>query len=151
GMFFGALRPDRTFRDEGQDDQREGHIVTISAATDDVRGVTALLPSPFSHVGSASASNGSILPFVHTIDGAGEAAGPPVNPEQNYRTDNGLFVNQLQSISIHPINGYAYVLSIPASPNGPVRFASNNTSLVSVFDTTSLNEVRIEQTSTEET
>src|SRR5438093_1243060 len=32
-LFFGQLRPGKTFLDEGQDDQREGRVVAISAAT----------------------------------------------------------------------------------------------------------------------
>src|SRR5205085_178285 len=35
-MFYAQLRPGKTFIDEGQDDQREGHVVAISAATNTV-------------------------------------------------------------------------------------------------------------------
>ena len=44
-MFFGQLRAGKTFLNEGQDDQREGHLVAISAATNTILGRRPTLSS----------------------------------------------------------------------------------------------------------
>ena len=51
----------------------------------------------------------------------------------------GCFPNQLQDIALH--EGYAYVLSVCASPRGPIGFKTNTAPLLSVFELTSEVEV----------
>src|SRR5439155_3884167 len=67
------------------------------------------------------------------------------NP-QTFTTPSGAFPNQLASIAIHPFLSKAYVVSTGASPNGPLRFNSNNQGLVSVFDTLTRSETPPAQT-----
>src|SRR5262249_34390729 len=43
-LFFSQLRPGKTATDEGQDDNREGRVVAISAATNTVLGTAVLGP-----------------------------------------------------------------------------------------------------------
>lgn len=51
----------------------------------------------------------------------------------------GCFPNQLQDIAIH--EGYAYVVSVCASPRGPISFKTNTAPLISVIDLESGAEV----------
>jgi YVTN family beta-propeller protein len=155
-MFFGVQRvgtenvnlPTKsTFRDEGQDDERDGHIVKIPVGggfANQIIGLTSLSPmatsvTAFAAAGCGFNSNGSVLPQTKTSDGVGTAAAAPHNPAaQSFPT--GCFPNQLASIAIRPVTGSAYVVSTAASPNGPFRFDSNVQGLVSVFSPTTLAE-----------
>jgi YVTN family beta-propeller protein len=127
GLFFAQLRPGKTSLEEGQDDQREGRVVAISAATNSILGApNPIILLPQSTTGFNS--NGRL---------AGAAAQVPAvastNP-QTFTTPTSAFPNQLAAIAIHPAQSRAYVVSTAASPNGPFRFNTNAQGLVSVFD-----------------
>ncbi|MFO0983887.1 MAG: hypothetical protein U1E76_19550 [Planctomycetota bacterium] len=136
-MFLAVPRAGKTGFDEGQDDSREGRLVAISTATNQLAGKVVLAPLG----DSGFKSNGSVLDFVGTSNGAGGVDAPdPKNPEDvSFAT--GCFPNQLADIAIHPRNGLAYVVSTAAAPNGPVKFNVNAQGLVSVFDTRNRKEV----------
>src|SRR5262249_34992823 len=60
-LFFAQLRPGKTFLDEGQDDQREGRVVAISAATDGVNPPPAVITlGPLANTGFNA--NGRLAP-----------------------------------------------------------------------------------------
>jgi cysteine-rich repeat protein/YVTN family beta-propeller protein len=139
GLFYAQLRPGKTSVDEGQDDQREGRVVAISAATN-----TALAaPNPIALAPLANSgfnANGKLAPGI--------ALAPAVastNP-QSFTTLTGAFPNQLAAIALHPTTGRGYVVSTGASPDGPVRFNSNTQGLVSVFSAAARTEVTSAQT-----
>src|SRR5439155_18511890 len=104
---------------EGEDDQREGRVVAISAATNTVQGAAVL--GPLASAGFNS--NGKLAP-------GGPPAGSPPNPTpavastnpQSFTTPTGAFPNQLAAIAIQPGQTRAYVVSTGGSPNGPLRF-----------------------------
>jgi len=126
-MFFGQLRPGKTSADEGQDDQREGHVVAISASTN----TPASSGNPISLgplLDTGFNSNGQLAPASGQVPFA-----PSTNP-QTFVTQTGAFPNQLASIALHPTQPRAYVVSTGASPNGPLRFNQMAQGLVSVFD-----------------
>src|SRR2546426_1475793 len=126
-LFFGQLRPGKTSTEEGQDDQREGRVVAISAATNSVLGA----PNPVLLAPQANAgfnSNGKLAP------GPGQVPAVASTNPQTFTTPTSAFPNQLAAIAIHPIQSRAYVVSTGASPNGPFRFNTNAQGLVSVFD-----------------
>jgi YVTN family beta-propeller protein len=138
-LFFGQLRPGKTSLDEGQDDQREGRVVAISAATNTPLSTpNPIALSPMTNTGFNS--NGKLAPATGTTP-----AVPSTNP-QAFTTPTGAFPNQLASIALHPTNGKAYVVSTGASPNGPLRFNSNTQGLVSFFDVFTRLEVTSGQT-----
>jgi YVTN family beta-propeller protein len=138
-MFFSQLRPGKTATDEGQDDNREGHVVAISAATNTVLGTAVLAPMAKTfngNLGTGFNSNGQLAP-------GGPPTGNPPNPTpavallnpQAFTTPTGAFPNQLAAIALQPGTTRAYVVSTGASPNGPLRFNQMAQGLVSVFDT----------------
>lgn len=131
-MFFSSLVAGKTGLDEGQDDSREGRAVGIQCSDNTVVGVVSLAPMAVTGFNS----NGSTLNVTGTTNGAaGTAAQIPLNPAPNpLTTTTGMFPNQLAGISIHPTNGFAYVVSTAASPNGPVNLTVNNQGMVSVID-----------------
>jgi DNA-binding beta-propeller fold protein YncE len=129
--YFGSPRPGRTGLDEAQDDQREGRIAVFSTA--DLAPLAAATLAPLGDSGFNS--NGSVLDFVGTVNGAGGVnAADPANPAANVHP-TPAFPNQLASLALHPTNGMCYVVSTGASPNGPFVFNSNAQGLVSVLDT----------------
>lgn len=133
-LFFAQLRPGKSAVEEGQDDQREGRVIAISAATNTVLGSpNPIVLGPLANTGFNS--NGRLAPGSNQIP-----AVPSTNP-QTFTTPTGAFPNQLASIAIHPSRGLAYVVSTGASPNGPLRFNSSNQGLVSVSNTASRLEV----------
>ncbi len=137
--FFSQLRPGKTAVDEGQDDQREGHVVALSAATNTVLGgPNPVVLGPISSAGFNS--NGALLP----ANGITPAV-PSTNP-QSFTTPTAAFPNQLAAIAIHPIQSRTYIVSTGASPNGPFRFNHMAQGLVSVFDTTTRAEITAAQT-----
>lgn len=138
-MFFGQRRSGKSFLDEGQDDQREGHVVAISAATNAVvaSDPVAVL-GPIADTGFNS--NGTLLP----ANGLTPAV-TSTNP-QTFTKPTGAYPNQLAAIAIHPKNKLAYVVSTGASPNGPLRFNHMAQGLISVFDTLNRAEVVVAQT-----
>src|SRR5262249_23210298 len=101
-MFYAQIRPGKTAADEGQDDQREGRVVAISAATSTILGTAVLTPIAKTFNGNLGAgfnSNGQLAP-----GGPGAtplAAIPSTNP-QSFTTPTGAFPNQLASIAIQP-------------------------------------------------
>jgi YVTN family beta-propeller protein len=138
-LFFGQLRPGKTASEEGQDDQREGRVVAISAATNTVLG--APNPTTLGPIANAGFnSNGKLAPAVGLTPAVAST-----NP-QTFTTPTGAFPNQLAAIGIHPITANAYVVSTGASPNGPIRFNHNTQGMVSVFNTATRTEVTSAQT-----
>ena len=142
-MFFSPLGPGKTATDEGQDNNREGRVVAIAAATNTVLGTAVL--APIANTGFNA--NGQLAP-------GGPPTGNPPNPTpavastnpQSFTTPTGAFSNQLAAIAIQPGQTRAYVVSTAASPNGPVRFNVNAQGLVSVFDTGTRAEITAGQT-----
>lgn len=135
-MFFGQVRPGKTNVNEGQDDQREGRVVAISAATNTVLGTGVLAPiasTGFNANGQLSPGNG-LTPAV-----------PSTNP-QTFTTPTGAYPNQLAAIALQPGQTRGYVVSTGASPNGPLRFNTMAQGLVSVFDTATRAELTGAQT-----
>jgi len=139
-LFFGLLGAGKTSVQEGQDDQREGRVVAISAETHTPLESPVLL-APQANTGFNS--NGRLAPGPNQIPAVSST-----NP-QTFTTPTGAFPNQLAAVALHPTLSRAYVVSTGASPNGPLRFNSNNQGLVSVFDTESLLEITAGQTGTD--
>jgi YVTN family beta-propeller protein len=138
-LFFAQLRTGKTSTDEGQDNQREGHVVAIAAATDTPLGFNPVRLGPVANTGFKS--NGKLVPKKI----GGQAAVPATNP-QTFTTLTAAFPNQLAAVAIRPSSSQAYVVSTGASPNGPFRFDSNVQGLVSIFDTGTGAEVTAGQT-----
>ena len=138
-MFFAQLRPGKTSVNEGQDDQREGHVAAISSATNTILGAPSpVVLGPLANSGFNA--NGRLSP------GPGQVPAVPSTNPQTFTTPTGCFPNQLASIAIHPTNGRTYVVSTGPSPNGPFRFNSNAQGLVSLFETSTRLEVTSGQT-----
>lgn len=135
-LFFAQLRPGKTAQQEGEDDQREGRVAVISAATNTLTGSVAL--GPLANAGFNS--NGRLAPATGLTP-----AVPSTNP-QTFTTPTGAFPNQLAGIALHPTKQAAYVVSTGASPNGPLRFNQMAQGLVSVFNTGTLAEITSGQT-----
>jgi YVTN family beta-propeller protein len=134
-LFFAHLRPGKGSLEEGQDDQRQGIVVAISANT--------FTPAPIELEPLAITgfnSNGRLAPA------AGQTPSLPSTNPQTFTTPTGAFPNQLASVAIQPGQTRAYVVSTGASPNGPFRFNSNAQGLVSVFDTQFGTEITAAQT-----
>ncbi len=130
-LFFAQLRPGKSSVDEGQDDQREGRLVALSAATNTVLGTVVLGPmavTGFNSNGKLAPGNG-LVPAVAST-----------NP-QSFTTPTGAFPNQLAAIALRPGTVHGFVVSTGASPNGPLRFNHMAQGLVSVFDATTRTEV----------
>ena len=136
-MFFGQLRAGKTALHEGQDDQREGRVVVIPAATN-IPQATPIVLGPQTSTGFNA--NGRLAPGTGTTPDV-----PGTNPAA-FTTPTGAYPNQLASISIIPYFNIAYVVSTGASPNGPIRFNVMNQGLLSVFSTTTLTEITAGQT-----
>jgi YVTN family beta-propeller protein len=142
-LFFSQLRPGKTATDEGQDDNREGRVVAIAAATNAVLGTAVLGPMAKTfngNVGTGFNANGQLAP--------GNGLTPAVaslNP-QAFTTPTGAFPNQLAAVALHPSQPLAYVVSTGASPNGPLRFNQMAQGLLSVFNTGTRAEVTAAQT-----
>ena len=138
-MFFGQLRAGKTSTQEGQDDEREGRVVALSAATNAPLGApNPILLSPIAVTGFNS--NGQLAPSVGVTPAIAST-----NP-QTFTTPTGAYPNQLAALAIQPTSSRAYVVSTAASPNGPLRFNQMVQGLVSVFDTTTRAEVTAAQT-----
>ena len=133
-LFFGQLRAGKTAVQEGQDDQREGRVVAIAAATNDpISTANPVVLGPVANTGFNS--NGRLAPGPGTVPNVAST-----NP-QTFTTATGCFPNQLADVAIHPSTARGYVVSTGASPNGPLRFNSMAQGLVSIFDTTTRLEV----------
>jgi YVTN family beta-propeller protein len=133
-MFFGQLQFGKTFLDEGQDDQGEGHVVAISTATNTVLGPpNPVVLGPLVNTGLNS--NGQLAPTAN-----GKPAIRSSNP-QIFNIPTGVFPNQLAAIAPHPTSGRGYVVSTGASPNGPLRFNVMAQGLVSVFNVANRTEI----------
>ncbi|MGJ5819544.1 beta-propeller fold lactonase family protein [Paludibaculum fermentans] len=106
---------------DGQDDAKAGHVTVIASSTDTVTGsitINPLADTGFNATGDAIAR---------------VAPGDPANPA-NFTFPTGAYPNQLNNIAVK--GGYAFVPSVGASPNGPVRFDVNTHSLLSALDRT---------------
>ncbi|MFN8060553.1 MAG: hypothetical protein U0Q12_15465 [Vicinamibacterales bacterium] len=136
-MFYGQLRSGNGSLQEGQDDQREGHVATISAATNTLSGFVTL--GPMANTGFNA--NGRLAPAAGITPSVAST-----NP-QTFTTPTGAYPNQLAAVAIRPAANRAYVTSTAASPNGPLRFNSMVQGLISVFDTAGLAEIVAAQTS----
>ena len=104
---------------DGQDDAKAGHVTIISTDTDTVTGQVTINPiadTGFKALGDAIAR---IAP--------GAATDPA-----NFKFTTGAYPNQLNNIALK--GNFAYVPSVGASPNGPVRFDVNTHSLLSAID-----------------
>ena len=134
-LFYAQLRPGKTAQNETEDDQREGRVVAISAATNSVLGPTTTL-QPISNTGFNA--NGRLSP------GPGQVPNVPSTNPQTFTTPTGSYPNQLASIAIHPTRSLAYVVSTGASPNGPQRFNVMAQGMVSVYNTGTKLEVSSE-------
>ena len=137
-MFYAQLRPGKTATQEGEDDQREGRVAAISAATNTVLGTAVLAPMSKTfngNLGTGFNSNGQLAPAPGQVPAVAST-----NP-QAFTTPTGAFPNQLAAVAIQPGATRAYVVSTGASPNGPLRFNSMAQGLVSVFDTTTRAEI----------
>ncbi len=145
-MFFGQLRMGKSANDEGQDDQREGRVIALSAATNQPvasPNVISLAPMDKTfngNLGTGFNANGQLAP-ANVLTPAIASTNP-----QSFTTPTGAYPNQLAAIVLHPTKSFAYVVSTGASPNGPLRFNQMAQGLVSVFDTTSRLELRSGQT-----
>jgi DNA-binding beta-propeller fold protein YncE len=129
-LFYGQLRPGKTSVEEAQDDQREGRVVAISAATNLPLGApNPIVLGPLANTGFNA--NGRLAP------GPGQVPNVPSTNPQTFTTRTSAFPNQLAAVAIHPVRRRAYVVSTGASPNGPFRFNSNAQGLVSVVNTLS--------------
>ena len=138
-MFYGQLRAGKGAVDEGQDDQREGHVVAISAATNAV--LAAPNPAVLGPLANAGFnSNGKLAPAPAQVPAVAST-----NP-QTFTTPTGAYPNQLTSVAIQPGFNRAYVVGTGASPNGPLRFNQMAQGLVSVFDTAARTEITAAQT-----
>jgi YVTN family beta-propeller protein len=138
-LFFGQLRAGKTFLDEGQDDQREGRVVALSAATNTpLAAPNPILLEPLANAGFNS--NGKLAP------GPGQVPAVASTNPQTFATPTGCFPNQLAAIALHPTNGTGYVVSTAASPNGPLRFNQMAQGLVSLFNVAGRTEVTSAQT-----
>ncbi len=138
-QFYGQLAAGKTATEEGQDDQRAGHVVAISGAT--LAPSAAPNPVVLAPQGNTGFnSNGRLAPGPAQVPNVAS-----VNP-QMFMTATGAFPNQLAAIALHPTTSRAYVVSTGASPNGPLRFNSMNQGLVSLFDINTRLEVTAAQT-----
>ncbi|MBI4822555.1 MAG: beta-propeller fold lactonase family protein [Deltaproteobacteria bacterium] len=123
-LFFGQLRSGKGSLHEGQDDQREGRVVAISAATNTIIRCSVLGPM----ASAGFNSNGALAPASGLVPAVAST-----NP-QTFTTPTGAFPNQLAQVALTPDGSRAYVVSTAASPNGPVRFNHNVQGLLSFFD-----------------
>jgi len=103
---------------DGQDDAKAGRVTALSAANDAV--VDEITLNPLGDTGFLAA-------------GDAIARIPPANPPA-FTFTTGAYPNQLNNIGIK--GRYAFVPTVGASPNGPIRFNVNTQSLLSVIDTT---------------
>jgi len=115
-MFFGQLRSGKTALNEGQDDQREGHVIAIAAGAMTVFAGSPVLLSPVADTGFKS--NGQLSPAPGQVP-AVASTDPPT-----FTTSTGGYPNQLASMAIRPASAVAYVVGNGASPNGPLRSTS---------------------------
>src|SRR5262249_46772533 len=131
--------PGKTFIQETEDDQREGHVVAISAATNTLLGApNPVVLGPIANTGFNS--NGQLSP------GPGQVPAVPSTSPHTFTTPTRAFPNQLAAVALHPTTARGYVVSTGASPNGPLRFNVMNQGLVSVFNTTTRTEILAAQT-----
>ena len=138
-LFYGQLRAGKSAVDEGQDDQREGRVVAISAATNTVEiAPNPVLLAPLLNAGFNS--NGKLAPAPAQVPAVAST-----NP-QTFTTPTGAYPNQLAAIALQPGTARGYVVATGASPNGPLRFNHMAQGLVSVFDTTARTEITAGQT-----
>ena len=136
-LFYAQLRPGKTAFNETEDDQREGRVVAISAATNNLLSPTITL-QPITDTGFNA--NGRLSP------GPGQVPNVASTNPQTFTTPTGCYPNQLASIAIHPNRSLAYVVSTGASPNGPQRFNVMAQGMVSVYNTSTGAEVTAGQT-----
>ena len=137
-LFYGQLRAGKTNNDEGQDDQREGRVVAIAAATNSVLGSpNPIALSPVANAGFNA--NGKLAPATGLIPAVASTN------LQTFTTPTGAYPNQLAAIALQPNANRAYLVSTAASPNGPLRFNSMAQGLVSVFDTATRTELSAAQ------
>ena len=101
-------------KSDGQDDAKAGHITVISAATNTVIGQATI--NPIADTG---------------FKAAGDAIAR-IPPGANFIFTTGAYPNQLNNIAIK--EGFAFIPSVGASPNGPVRFDVNTHSLLSAVN-----------------
>src|SRR5262249_3285087 len=90
-MFLGQWRPGKPAVNEGQDDERQGRVVAISAATNTPSSSpNPVVLEPMASVGFNS--NGKLAPAAGIVPNV-----PSTNP-QTFTTPTGAFPNQLAAI-----------------------------------------------------
>jgi YVTN family beta-propeller protein len=98
-LFYAQLRAGKTSLEEGQDDQREGRVVAISAANNQVLAApNPILLQPIADSGFNS--NGRLAPGT-VVNNVATAAIASTNP-QTFTIPTGAFPNQLAAIAIQP-------------------------------------------------
>ncbi|MGH8527225.1 MAG: YncE family protein, partial [Gammaproteobacteria bacterium] len=100
-LFFAGLRAGKTATEESQDDQREGRVVAISAASNSVLAPNPILLQPLIDTGFNS--NGRLAPGPNQVPNE-----ESFNP-QTFLSRTDAFPNQLAAVAIHPTLARAYV------------------------------------------
>jgi YVTN family beta-propeller protein len=111
----------REGRQDGEDDAKQGIVTTIRTVADEVETSIAILPIGDTGFKAAGSS----------VDRVPQPATPV---ESDFRFTTSAYPNQLNNIALK--GNYAYLPSVGASPNGPLRFDVNTQSLLSVIDLT---------------
>jgi YVTN family beta-propeller protein len=104
---------------DGEDDSKVALVTSISTRTDNVNGTIILRPMADTGFNAAGDAIARIAP-------------PTVPQPADFRFRTGAYANQLNNLAIK--DGYAFVPSTGASPNGPVRFNVNTQSLLHTID-----------------
>ena len=111
---------------DGADDAKTGRITAVSVASDTVIGETVI--NPLADTGFKAAG-----------DALARTAPPAAPVATDFKFVTGAYPNQFNSIAIR--GKYAFLPNTGASPNGPFRFNVNTQSLLSVFDTTTRQDI----------
>jgi YVTN family beta-propeller protein len=98
---------------DGFDDAKPGRVTVISTGTDSV------------------VADVTLFPLASTGFNANGDALARIPPGASFTFPTGAYPNQLNNVAIR--GGFAYVPSVGASPNGPVRFDVNTQSLLSAI------------------
>lgn len=106
---------------DGEDDSKLGLVSVVRTVADELETTIQIIPT-----GDTG--------FKAAGDALAKVAPPATITEADLRFTTGAYANQLNSILVK--GNFAYVPSVGASPNGPVRFDVNTQSLLSVLNLT---------------
>lgn len=109
----------RDGRQDGEDDSKQGLVTVIRTVADEVDSTIPLLPIGDTGFKAAGSSIDRVAPPATPVDA-------------DFRFTTSAYPNQLNNIMLK--GNFAYVPSVGASPNGPLRFDVNTQSLLSVID-----------------